>query len=696
MRWSVPRHYHLFNMSHASLYQKIMRLETLRAKSLQGNTSLLRAFLIAMIVIGLIFTLLAVGIWMYTTDVLEREEAVATRLLPEIDTAFQLTSSTAELQSQAYLLRSSVDQEQLQVRQGKLLELVSQIPLTLEKLQTINPSDRIDIEGDVRIISQLSQQLSDRRSQQIDVQAQIERQKKTILLEMSNLERFLEKQVIQLTAAQLEQSELIGTVVEDESADSGRLDELFKYFIEYDSVSLDIQDYLILGQGVVALSAIVERLPLLADVMSVEQAIQRRDLLIHSLVSRSIYIKDEKDRAALLSAFGDLRARLKKKEGLFDSQIVVLTLAQQQDELGLLVQQRLERILERSDTLRNKTRVAVNQQAAATLSTLSTYRVFLLVLFALALFVLAFISYWLLYRRTVVPLMQVNRQLDDVGRARFATAQKPYFIKELTTLSNAVAQLDAVQKQMNEKDSQLQANVRELKRANEDLEQFAHIASHDLQEPLRKLQQFSDLLVEDYKDKLDEDGRFFLDVIRTASKRMSALIKDTLAYSQSGSSNQTLEEVELKETVAVLLDEMDLAIEDAQATFTIGALPVVYANRLGMEQLFRNLILNAIKYSKPYTSAKIDIRCVGIEAADEHNVLIRVQDNGIGIAEKYLQRIFNPFERLQSGDVPGTGLGLAICMKVCESHEWALQVRSTEGVGTVFEIRIPKTSLVSG
>jgi len=443
MRWSVPRHYHLFNMSHASLYQKIMRLETLRAKSLQGNTSLLRAFLIAMIVIGLIFTLLAVGIWMYTTDVLEREEAVATRLLPEIDTAFQLTSSTAELQSQAYLLRSSVDQEQLQVRQGKLLELVSQIPLTLEKLQTINPSDRIDIEGDVRIISQLSQQLSDRRSQQIDVQAQIERQKKSILLEMSNLERFLEKQVIQL-------------------------------------------------------SAIVERLPLLADVMSVEQAIQRRDLLIHSLVSRSIYIKDEKDRAALLSAFGDLRARLKKKEGLFDSQIVVLTLAQQQDELGLLVQQRLERILERSDTLRNKTRVAVNQQAAATLSTLSTYRVFLLVLFALALFVLAFISYWLLYRRTVVPLMQVNRQLDDVGRARFATAQKPYFIKELTTLSNAVAQLDAVQKQMNEKDSQLQANVRELKRANEDLEQFAHIASHDLQEPLRKLQQFSDLLVEDY------------------------------------------------------------------------------------------------------------------------------------------------------------------------------------------------------
>jgi light-regulated signal transduction histidine kinase (bacteriophytochrome) len=251
---------------------------------------------------------------------------------------------------------------------------------------------------------------------------------------------------------------------------------------------------------------------------------------------------------------------------------------------------------------------------------------------------------------------------------------------------------------MQEQDMLMKVVNQDLRKANEELEQFAHIASHDLQEPLRKLQQFSVLLEEDYQDKLDEDGKFFLDTIRNSADRMSVLIRETLAYSRAGSSNQTLEVVDLSKLTLQLRDEMDVAMREAQADIRIHSLPMVMANSLGMAQLFRNLMINALKYRKPDVPAEIIIGTqldVSSSEAPKNTVSITVQDNGIGIDEKYLDRIFAPFERLHSSKIQGTGLGLAICRKVCDSHGWRLNVRSTLGQGTTFEILLPNAHLVT-
>ncbi|MFK7860882.1 MAG: ATP-binding protein [Granulosicoccus sp.] len=234
----------------------------------------------------------------------------------------------------------------------------------------------------------------------------------------------------------------------------------------------------------------------------------------------------------------------------------------------------------------------------------------------------------------------------------------------------------------------------ELKVANEELQQFAHIASHDLQEPLRKLRQFSELLIEDYAPELDEDARYFIETIRSSAQRMSNLIKETLAYSRSGSGNQKIIRIDLSNVLQQLRDEMDLATKDVNGTFVVEDLPVVLANELGMAQLFRNLMTNGLKYSKPGKPAIINIS-VGHGADEPENLLlIRVSDNGIGIPKKHLQRIFLPYERLNGSDVAGTGLGLAICKKVCESHGWTLEVSSEPAVGTTFLIGIPMSSVV--
>ena len=667
----------------------------MRGKVAQSKTSLLKTFLICMAVIALTYAVLALGIWILTNQVLEREEAFVEEQFPQLDSAFQLTAATAGLQSQGFLLISANSEAELQRRQQQLSQVISSTRQTLERMQSREPQDHVALDTDLSKFSAVTDDLSSQRVQQIALQRRIQMHKEQLLADMDSLRQTLQRQVAHLTELLVAESDSMLQLAIQQRAQTALPDQLSQNINDYEAINLEIQDYLILGQDLVALGAIVERIPLLTNDIVVDSAKQRRDLLTRALVGRAIYLRDESNKADLLTQLRALRTRLRDEDGVFESQSRVLSLGADLEKLNLHAQGYINGILEQSDRLRNRTRSTVNTQALLTLQDLSSYRVFVLWLFAGAVFILAFVSYWLIYRKTVIPLVEVSRQLEDVGSDRFQPVKKPYAFKELATLSHAIVQLDTAQKDMRLQEVQLQASYKDLKQANEELEQFAHIASHDLQEPLRKLQQFSDLLEEDYLDKLDDDGQYFINVIRTSARRMSVLIKETLAYSRSGSSNQLLEAIDLGEIVTELLDEMDIAIEEAQANITIDCLPSVQANRTGMDQLFRNLILNALKYRKPDTPAEVQISCKSVEDGLERRLLVQIQDNGIGVSERHLERIFRPFERLQSGDVKGTGLGLAICKKVVESHNWTLQVRSTVDVGTVFEISIPQRFVLS-
>ena len=231
----------------------------------------------------------------------------------------------------------------------------------------------------------------------------------------------------------------------------------------------------------------------------------------------------------------------------------------------------------------------------------------------------------------------------------------------------------------------LAEQARELARSNADLEQFASVASHDLQEPLRMVASYTQLLGKRYRNRLDEDADEFMGFIVDGALRMQRLINDLLTFSRVGSRGKGFQPVDLATSVAQVRINLRAAIDESGARISTGTLPVVNADATQMEQLLQNLIGNAIKFRKgPAPRVHIDAR------REDAAWRIEVQDDGIGIDARYAERIFVIFQRLHTAaEYPGTGIGLAICKKIVERHGGQIGVHSTPGEGASFSFTLP-------
>ena len=233
--------------------------------------------------------------------------------------------------------------------------------------------------------------------------------------------------------------------------------------------------------------------------------------------------------------------------------------------------------------------------------------------------------------------------------------------------------------------SQLTENLQQLKSTNEELERFAYAASHDLQEPLRKIMLFSERLGSKSRE-LDEEGQGFIQKILRASSRMQVLIKNILEFSKSSVHTDAFEETNLNHLVESVLSDLEVSIEQKQAVFVIEPLPVLRILPGQLRQLFQNLIINALKFSKE--SEAPEIRISAEKEGDFY--LIYVRDNGIGFEQKYADQIFSLFSRLHSYDqFEGTGIGLSICKKIAEKHNGTIRAFSTPGEGATFVVGLP-------
>ena len=227
----------------------------------------------------------------------------------------------------------------------------------------------------------------------------------------------------------------------------------------------------------------------------------------------------------------------------------------------------------------------------------------------------------------------------------------------------------------------------ELKRSNAELEQFAYVASHDLQEPLRMVSSYTQLLMRRYGDKLDGDAREFTAFIVDGATRMKQLIEDLLAYSRVGTRDKNFKPVEAESSLKRALTNLRAAIQDSGATVTQDKLPTIPCDEVQLAQLFQNLIGNALKFRKPDAAPAVHVGAADQGAEWE----FMVRDNGIGIEPQYFERIFMVFQRLHDkGEYPGTGIGLAIVKKVVERHGGRIWVQSQPGAGTTFHFTMPK------
>jgi light-regulated signal transduction histidine kinase (bacteriophytochrome) len=232
----------------------------------------------------------------------------------------------------------------------------------------------------------------------------------------------------------------------------------------------------------------------------------------------------------------------------------------------------------------------------------------------------------------------------------------------------------------------LERHAERLARSNAELERFAFVASHDLQEPLRMVASFTQLLAKRYSGRLDETADRYIDFAVDGAKRMQQLIIDLLTYSRLNSRELDLQRIECEAVVQTALQNLSEAIDASGAAITQDPLPVLTADAAQLGQLFQNLIGNAIKF-RGNAPLRIHIAATG----DGPDWRFSVQDNGIGIDPGHTGRIFQVFQRLHTREqYPGTGIGLAVCQKVAERHGGKIWVESEPGVGSTFHFTIPK------
>lgn len=225
-----------------------------------------------------------------------------------------------------------------------------------------------------------------------------------------------------------------------------------------------------------------------------------------------------------------------------------------------------------------------------------------------------------------------------------------------------------------------------LTESNSALEQFAFVASHDLQEPLRTVSSYADLLVRRYGSQLDEEGKQFINVISNGAKRMNALVQDLLIYARVQTEHNRPASSSLDAMLETALSQLKTSIEECDAVVTHDPLPEVPADQGQLVRLFQNLVGNSLKYRKPGVRPNVHVA-----AQEEGNAwVISVQDNGIGFDPKESAKIFRPFVRLHSHhEIPGTGVGLAICRRIVEHHGGRMWVESKAGEGATFYFSLP-------
>jgi PAS domain S-box-containing protein len=234
--------------------------------------------------------------------------------------------------------------------------------------------------------------------------------------------------------------------------------------------------------------------------------------------------------------------------------------------------------------------------------------------------------------------------------------------------------------------------TRRLRRSNLELERFASVASHDLQEPLRKILAFGDQLTVECRDQLGDDGRFYVDRMAAAAQRMRTLIDDLLAFSRVTSRPRKPVQVDLGEVLRGVLSDLEARTDELRAEIRVKPLPTIEADATQMRQLLQNLVGNALKFHRPGVAPVVEIEArpagQSKRGATWHEIVVR--DNGIGFEDKYRERIFNLFERLHTREeYEGTGLGLSICRRIVEQHGGTIAVTSRPGEGSEFVATLP-------
>lgn len=294
-------------------------------------------------------------------------------------------------------------------------------------------------------------------------------------------------------------------------------------------------------------------------------------------------------------------------------------------------------------------------------------------------------------RAVIEPLQRLRESTSRLGGGDYSARVSIQRRDELGQLAQAfnlaAANLERSNQSLVEANRHLQEQQAELERSNRELEQFAYVASHDLQEPLRMVSSYTQLLERRYKGKLDEKADMYIHFAVDGANRMQQLIQDLLVYSRVGTKGMPFQAVDTARVVAETLRDLEVAIAESGAQVQLGTLPIVWGDPSQIRQVFQNLLSNALKFRREGVQPRLEIGA----QREGGGWRFRVADNGIGIESPYFDRIFLIFQRLHTKEAyPGNGIGLAVVKKIIERHGGKLWLESTPGEGSTFFFTLPE------
>jgi signal transduction histidine kinase len=273
-----------------------------------------------------------------------------------------------------------------------------------------------------------------------------------------------------------------------------------------------------------------------------------------------------------------------------------------------------------------------------------------------------------------------------IGTLAFGSRRRTHFDAEAVKLLQTICDLMATAVDRWRTHQALQVYTGQLERSNRDLQEFAFAASHDLKEPLRKIEIFSRMILQESSD-CNERQRGYLERISQSAKRLTSMVDGLLQLARLESRTQPYREINLTQVVHLVVSELEIQLRRARAEVSVGELPTLDADELQMHRLFQNLISNAVKFQPPGNLPRVEIYA---RPAQTGWVEICVQDNGIGIPDGVSERIFQVFQRATGrSDYDGIGMGLAICRKIVERHGGSIAIESREGQGSIFVVKLP-------
>jgi light-regulated signal transduction histidine kinase (bacteriophytochrome) len=290
----------------------------------------------------------------------------------------------------------------------------------------------------------------------------------------------------------------------------------------------------------------------------------------------------------------------------------------------------------------------------------------------------------------IARLREVQDALAATGAepSQTAVGDEANLLKHYST--TLIRKLEEKTLQLEETNRALQQTLVDLNLRNRELQDFAFVASHDLQEPLRKIRAFSDRLTTRYRDELAEPARNDLDRINQAAARMQTLIDDLLAYSRVSTQGKLFTSVDLGKVCSEVIGDLETRIDTMQAQVHVSTLPTITADATQMRQLLQNLIGNALKFQVPGRRPEVSVSCESVTVHGQPGIRLQVADNGIGFERQFADRIFTPFQRLHTRlEYEGTGIGLAIVRRIVERHRGSIEAIGEPGVGARFFVTLP-------